>query len=96
MTSAMTFGLGAALIEQLPIKNGVMQATNFDGYSVLHMLDMPPMEVAVISTADQPTGISEAGVPAVAPAIANGVAQLTGRRMRHLPMTPDRVKQSLG
>ncbi len=96
ITSAMTFGLGAALVEQLPIKNGVMQATNFDGYPVLRMSDMPPMEVAVISTSDQPTGIGEAGVPAVAPAIANAVADLTGKRLRHLPMTPDRVKQSLG
>jgi isoquinoline 1-oxidoreductase subunit beta len=96
ITSAMTFGLGAALIEQLPIKNGVMQATNFDGYPVIRMSDMPPMDVAVISTNDPPTGIGEAGVPAVAPAIANAVAQVTGKRLRHLPMTPDRVKQSLG
>jgi isoquinoline 1-oxidoreductase beta subunit len=96
MTSAMTFGLGAALVEQLPIKNGVMQATNFDGYQVLRMSDMPPMDVAVISTEDRPTGIGEAGVPGVAPAIANAVAQLTGKRLRHLPMTPDRVRQSLG
>ena len=54
------------------------------------------LEVAVISTDDPPTGIGEAGVPAVAPAIASAVAQLTGKRLRHLPMTPDRVKQSLG
>jgi len=96
MTSAMTFGLGAALKEQLAIKGGVMQATNFDGYPVLRMSEIPPMDVAVISTNDPPTGIGEAGVPAVAPAIANAVAQLTGKRLRHLPMTPDRVKQSLG
>jgi isoquinoline 1-oxidoreductase beta subunit len=94
--SAMTFGLGAALIEQIAIKDGVMQATNFDSYPVLRMSDVPPMEVAVISTNDPPTGIGEAGVPAVAPAIASAVAQLTGKRLRHLPMTPDRVKQSLG
>ena len=73
-----------------------MQALNFDGYPVLRMSDVPPMEVAVISTDDPPTGIGEAGVPAVAPAIANAVAMLTGKRLRHLPMTPDRVKQSLG
>ncbi len=96
MTSAMTFGLGAALKEQIAIKGGVMQATNFDGYPVLRMSDIPPMDVAVVSTDDPPTGIGEAGVPAVAPAIANAVAQLTGKRLRHLPMTPERLKQSLG
>jgi isoquinoline 1-oxidoreductase beta subunit len=96
MTSAMTFGLGAALVEQIAVKDGVMQATNFDTYPVLRMSDMPPMDVVVISTEDPPTGIGEAGVPAVAPAIASAVAQLTGKRLRHLPMTPDRVKQSLG
>jgi len=96
MQSAMTFGLGAALKEQLDIKGGVMQATNFDSYPVLRMSEVPPMDVAVIATNDPPTGIGEAGVPAVAPAIANAVAQLTGKRLRHLPMTPDRVKQSLG
>jgi isoquinoline 1-oxidoreductase beta subunit len=97
MRSAMTFGLGAALKEQIAIKGGVMQASNFDGYPVLRMSDVPPMDVVVVSTTDDPpTGIGEAGVPAVAPAIANAVAQLTGKRLRHLPMTPDRVKQSLG
>jgi len=96
MKSAMVFGLGAALKERLAIKGGVMQATNFDGYPVLRMSEIPPMDVAVISTEDHPTGIGEAGVPAVAPAIANAVAILTGKRLRHLPMTPERVKQSLG
>lgn len=96
MMSAMTFGLGAALRERITIKDGVIQETNFDGYQVMRMSDIPPMDIAVISTEDHPTGIGEAGVPAVAPAIANGVAQLTGKRLRHLPMTPDRVKESLG
>jgi isoquinoline 1-oxidoreductase subunit beta len=82
ITSAMTFGLGAALKEQIAIKGGVMQATNFDGYPVLRMSEIPPMDVAVISTEDPPTGIGEAGVPAVAPAIANAVAAITGKRLR--------------
>jgi isoquinoline 1-oxidoreductase subunit beta len=96
MMSAMTFGLGAALRERITIKDGVIQETNFDGYQVMRMSDIPPMEITVISTEDHPTGIGEAGVPAVAPAIANAVASITGKRLRHLPMTPDRVKESLG
>lgn len=94
--SAMTFGLGAAIREQIHIKDGVVQERNFDSYQVLRMSEVPPMEVKVISNSHQPTGIGEAGVPVVAPAIANAVARLTGKRLRHLPMTPERVKQELG
>jgi isoquinoline 1-oxidoreductase beta subunit len=96
MRSAMVFGLGAALKEQIHIKDGVVQERNFDGYPVLRMSEIPPMEVKVISNDAEPTGIGEAGVPVIAPAIANAVAQLSGKRLRHLPMTPDRVKQALG
>jgi isoquinoline 1-oxidoreductase subunit beta len=62
---------------------------------VLRMSDIPPMEIKVVSTANHPTGIGEAGVPAVAPAIANAVAMLTGKRLRHLPMSPARVQEAL-
>ena len=93
--SAMTFGLGAALVEEITVKNGVVQQTNFHEYPVMRMSDVPPMAVRVISTEALPTGIGEAGVPVVAPAIANAVAALTGKRLRHLPMTPDRVKRGL-
>jgi isoquinoline 1-oxidoreductase beta subunit len=93
--SAMTFGLGAALVEQITVKNGVVQQTNLHEYRVMRMSDVPPMDVKVISTDNKPTGIGEAGVPVVAPAIANAVAVLTGKRLRHLPMTPDRVKRGL-
>ena len=96
MKGAMTFGLGAALREQIHIKDGVVQERNFDSYNIMRMSDVPPMEVKVISNASEPTGIGEAGVPVIAPAIANAVAQLSGKRLRHLPMTPDRVKQALG
>jgi isoquinoline 1-oxidoreductase beta subunit len=96
MKSAMTFGLGAALREQIHIKGGVVQERNFDSYQVMRMSDVPPMEIKVISNDSEPTGIGEAGVPVIAPAIANAVAQISGKRLRHLPMTPDRVKQTLG
>jgi len=39
--------------------------------------------------------MGEVGIPTVAPAIGNAVAQLTGKRLRHLPMSSDRVKKAL-
>jgi isoquinoline 1-oxidoreductase subunit beta len=96
MEGAIIFGLGAALKEQINLKNGEPQETNFDSYHVTRMSEVPPIEVKVISTDNAPTGIGEAGVPVVAPAIANAVARLTGgKRLRQLPMSPDRVMTAL-
>ena len=96
LEGAIVFGLGAALREEITLKNGEPQQTNFDSYQVLRMSEVPPIEVKVISTDNPPTGIGEAGVPVVAPAIANAVAQLMGgKRLRALPMSPDRVLAAL-
>jgi isoquinoline 1-oxidoreductase beta subunit len=93
MEGGIIFGLGAALKEQINLKNGEPQESNFDSYPILRMSEVPPIEVKVISTDNPPSGIGEAGVPVVAPAIANAVAKLTGgKRLRQLPMSPERVK----
>lgn len=96
LESAIVIALSAALIEELAFKDGAPQASNFNDYPVLRMADMPQIHTKIVATDNAPTGIGEVGIPTVAPAIANAVAQLTGKRLRHLPMTPDRVKQSLG
>ena len=72
------------------------QATNFNDYQVLRMADVPEIHTKLVASDAPPTGVGEVGVPTVAPAIANAVAQLVGVRLRHTPMTPDRVKQALG
>ena len=96
MESAFIFGLGASLYEQINIEKGVVRESNFDQYRVLRMSDVPPVEVKVISTDNPPSGIGEAGVPVIAPAIANAVSQLTGgKRLRLLPMLPNRVQAAL-
>ncbi len=93
MEGSMLFGLGAALVEHLDIVNGEVQQVNFNKYKVQRMADIPPIAIKVISTENPPTGMGEAGVGIVAPAIANAVASLTGgKRLRQLPMLPDRVK----
>jgi isoquinoline 1-oxidoreductase subunit beta len=95
LESAVVFGLSAALLEELAFKDGAAQASNFNDYPVLRMADIPPIHTKIVATNNPPTSIGEVGVPAVAPAIANAVAQLTGKRLRNMPMTPERVKKAL-
>jgi isoquinoline 1-oxidoreductase beta subunit len=89
------FGLSVALLEELTIKGGAVQQTNYHDYPVLRMADMPEIHTRIVRSGAAPTGMGEAGVGPVAPAIANAVAQLTGKRLRELPMTPARVKRQL-
>ena len=77
------------------MKDGVVQQSNFNDYHVMRMSDVPQIHMKVIVTDNPPTGMGEVGIPTVAPAIGNAVAQLTGKRLRHLPMSAERVKKSL-
>jgi isoquinoline 1-oxidoreductase beta subunit len=95
LESAVVYGLSAALIEELTIKGGAFQQSNFNTYKVLRMSDMPEIHTKIVASDGPPTGMGEVGVPAVAPAIANAVFQLTGKRLRSLPMSPGRVKTVL-
>ena len=95
LESAVVYGLSAALLEELTVKGGAIQQTNFHEYPVLRMRDMPEIHTRVLSTDNPPTGMGEVGVPTVAPAIANAVFRLTGTRLRKLPMSPKRVAATL-
>jgi isoquinoline 1-oxidoreductase subunit beta len=59
------------------------------------MSDMPEIHTKILATDNPPTGMGEVGVPSVAPAIANAVFKLTGKRLRALPMSPERVQATL-
>ena len=95
LESAVVYGLSAALLEELSVKGGAVQQSNFNDYRVLRMSDMPEIHTKIVTTDNPPTGMGEIGVVTVAPAIANAIFQLTGTRLRHLPMSAERVKAAL-
>ena len=95
LEGAAVFGLSVALIEELTIKDGAPVQSNFNDYPVLRMSDMPEIHTKLVKSDAAPTGMGEIGVLPVAPAIANAVFQLTGKRLRALPMSPQRVKTAL-
>ena len=70
---------------EITFKDGVVQQQNFSDYTVARMPDMPIVTVATVPSNDPPTGMGEPGFPALAPAFANAIAKLTGKRLRRLP-----------
>lgn len=82
------FGLSAALGERLSYKGGEAQEKNLGAYNVLRASATPEVETKIIMTDNHPGGIGEVGLPPIAPALANALAKLTGKRLRTLPFAP--------
>lgn len=83
---AALMGLGMTLPgAAITLKDGVVEQQNFGDYTVARMHDMPQVEVHIVPSNDPPTGIGEPGLPPLAPAFANAVFRLTGKRLRKLP-----------
>jgi isoquinoline 1-oxidoreductase beta subunit len=88
MEGGIGFGLGAALYGAITLKDGQVEQTNFDGYQVLRIDEMPKVEVHIVPSSEAPTGVGEPGVAPVGPAVANAVFAATGKRLRVLPFAP--------
>jgi isoquinoline 1-oxidoreductase beta subunit len=85
MEGGVGFALSAAMYSELTIEQGVVKQTNFHDYRVLRIDEMPKVEVYIVPSHAEPTGVGEPGVPPLAPAVANAIYQLTGERVRRLP-----------
>ena len=93
--SAIIWGLSAALKERVTMVNGVVQQSNFHEYEVLRMAEVPAVHVEVLTGGPMPTMVGELGVPGTAPAVGNAFYALTGKRLYHMPFTPERVRAAL-
>lgn len=80
------YGLGHALYAEVTLgEGGVVQQSNFDTYRSLRIGEMPDVEVAIVRSTENPTGIGEPGLPPAAPAVANAWRKLTGKVVERLP-----------
>jgi isoquinoline 1-oxidoreductase subunit beta len=96
MESAIVWGLSQALKERVTMMNGQVQQSNFHQYEILRMSEVPEIKVEIITgAAPIPSMVGELGVPCTAPAVANAFFALTGRRLYHMPFTPQRVLAAL-
>jgi isoquinoline 1-oxidoreductase beta subunit len=94
--SAILYGLSSMLHERVTMKDGAVEQSNFHDYNLMRMSDLPEeMHVAFVDVDTRPTGLGEIGNPFIAGAISNAFFRLTGKRLRHLPFTPERVLATL-
>ena len=85
MEGGIGFGLAAALHGAITFKDGQVEQSNFHDYPVLRMNEMPHVEVHIVPSSTNPSGVGEPGLPPIAPAVANALFAATGKRLRQLP-----------
>lgn len=89
--SAIVYGLTAALKGEITIEKGRVVQNNFNQYDMLRIDEAPVVEVHIVPSTENPGGIGEAGVPAIAPAVCNALFAATGKRIRRLPIRAEQL-----
>jgi carbon-monoxide dehydrogenase large subunit len=96
LVGGFAFGVGAALIEELPVQDGVVVGRSLGEVRLPASRDIPELRQVLLSTTVGPGAFGakmagELSNAPVAPAIANAVADAVGVRLTELPLTPERV-----
>jgi isoquinoline 1-oxidoreductase subunit beta len=80
------FGLTAACYGEIGIENGAVIQSNFPDYEMIRLETAPKMAVHFIESGERIGGLGEPGTPPIAPAVANAIFAVTGKRIRSLPI----------
>ncbi|MCB8939030.1 MAG: xanthine dehydrogenase family protein molybdopterin-binding subunit [Ardenticatenaceae bacterium] len=83
---SIVMGLSSTFFEEITVKDGAIEAANFDGYPLLTMKETPDIHVQLLESSSEPTGVGEPPIGPIAAAVGNAVFALTGQRLTRLPM----------
>ncbi len=87
IAGGIIMGLSAAIGEQITLEKGAVVQSNFDNYPILKLANSPTaIDVHFIESGAKMGGIGEPGLPPAAPALANALFAVTGKRIRQLPI----------
>jgi isoquinoline 1-oxidoreductase beta subunit len=87
LEGGVTFGLSAALGNEITIANGRVQQSNFHDFPSLRMPAAPRVEAHLVTSAESPGGVGETGTACVAAALCNAIYAASGKRIRTLPVS---------
>jgi isoquinoline 1-oxidoreductase beta subunit len=82
MEGGIADGLTSLLKSEITFKQGRAQQSNFEDYPLLHIGEMPEVEVYFVPGTSAPQGVGEMGVPPIVPAVLNAIFAATGKRIR--------------
>jgi nicotinate dehydrogenase subunit B len=89
-------GLSWALKEQLTFDDRAVTSLDWAGYPIMSFKEVPPIEVMLLNQPNEPNlGAGEGTVGPASAALANAVAHVLGKRVRDLPLTPQRVLKEI-
>jgi isoquinoline 1-oxidoreductase beta subunit len=86
MTGGLIFGLSAAMMEEISFADGEVEQWNYPDYDALRLHQTPRIEVRILETQHHIGGVGEPSTPPSMPALANAIYDLTGERIRDLPL----------
>ncbi|HTF17942.1 MAG TPA: molybdopterin cofactor-binding domain-containing protein, partial [Chryseolinea sp.] len=86
MEGNVIMGLSSATGETITFTKGRCNQNNFHQYPLLRIRDVPVIETHIIAQGTSPGGVGEPGLPPIAPALGNALFNLTGKRIRKLPV----------
>src|ERR1700687_2331741 len=89
--SGIIWGLSATLHGKIDFRNGAAVQENFTDFEVIRMDESPEIETHIVASDHPPGGFGETAVPCVAPAVANAIFAATGKRVRRLPITAEKL-----
>jgi isoquinoline 1-oxidoreductase beta subunit len=84
--SAAIYALTATVKDAITVERGRIVQANFNDYEMIRMKEAPLIEVHIVASTEEPTGIGEPTVPVIAPAICNAIFAATDKRLRRLPI----------
>ncbi len=91
MEGNVMWGVGSTLLEEAKIVDGRVSAANFDGYPLLTLASAPTVKTVLVASDDEVRGVGEPAIAPVAAAIGNALFALTGKRLRQIPFTAERI-----
>ena len=84
------------MLEEVAFDRGRVTSIDWASYPILAFPDVPEIKIdLVMRQTEPPLGAGEAAATTVPAALANAIFDATGKRLRTVPFTRERVKAAL-